>query len=94
MMGKVLESLAHPRLKKYFLERRLIPDFQTVFKKEHSTSFNLRRLFFFSSYFESTILSVYKRPKVSIFFDAKKAFDTVWHEGLLCKIARMEFRCR
>ena len=47
MMGKVLESLAHPRLKKYFLERRLIPDFQTVFKKEHSTSFNQRRLFFF-----------------------------------------------
>ena len=68
------------------MERRLIPDFQTGFRKGHSTSINLRRLFS-STYFESTI-GVSKRPTVSVFFDAKKAFDTVWHEGLLCKMAK------
>jgi len=86
IMGKVLESLVHPRLEKYFMERRLIPDFQTGFRKRHSTSINLRRLFS-NSYFQSTV-GVQKRPTVSIFFDAKKAFDTVWHEGLLVKLAK------
>ena len=85
-MGKVLESVVHPRLERYFMKRRLIPDFQRGFRKGHSTSINLRRLFS-NSYFESTI-GVKKRPTISIFFDTKKAFDTVWHEGLLCKMAR------
>ena len=86
IMGKVLESLAHPRLDHYFTERKLIPDFQTGFRKGRSTSINLRRLFS-NSYFESTV-GVSKRPTVSVFFDAKKAFDTVWHEGLVCKLAK------
>ena len=86
IMGKVLESLVHPRLERYLLERKLIPDFQTGFRKGHSTSINLRRLFS-NTYFESTI-GVCKRPTVSVFFDAKKAFDTVWHEGLICKMAK------
>ena len=51
IMGKVLESLVHPRLEKYFMERKLIPDFQTGFRKGHSTSINLRRLFS-NSYFD------------------------------------------
>ena len=86
IMGKVLESLVHPRLERYFMERKLIPDFQTGFRKGHSTSINLRRLFS-NSYFQSTI-GVQKRPTVSVFFDAKKAFDTVWHEGLIVKMAK------
>ena len=71
IMGKVLESLVHPRLERYLLERKLIPDFQTGFRKGHSTSINLRRLFS-NTYFESTI-GVCKRPTVSVFFDAKKS---------------------
>ena len=38
IMGKVLESLIHPRLESYLIEGKLIPDFQTGFRKNHSTS--------------------------------------------------------
>ena len=79
IMGKLLESLVHPRLENYFMQRKLIPDFQTGFRKKHLSSINLRRLFS-HMYFQSTI-GVNKRPTVSIFFDAKKVFDIVWHEG-------------
>jgi hypothetical protein len=86
IMGKLLESLIHPRMNDYFTDRKLIPDFQTGFRKGKSTSINLRRLYN-NTYFQSTI-GMNKRPTASVFFDAKKAFDTVWYNGLIVKLAR------
>jgi hypothetical protein len=86
IMGKLLESLVHPRMNDYFTDRKLIPDFQTGFRKGKSTSVNLRRLYN-NTYFQSTI-GMNKRPTASVFFDAKKAFDTVWYNGLIVKLAR------
>jgi hypothetical protein len=86
IMGKLLESLIHPRMNDYFMDRKLIPDFQTGFRKGKSTSVNLRRLYN-NTYFQSTI-GINKRPTASVFFDAKKAFDTVCYDGLIVKLAR------
>jgi hypothetical protein len=85
VIGKIFESLTLPRLVEYFGVRNLIPCFQMGFRKGKSTSFNIRALFN-SSYYQS-VRAGKPRPTLAVFFDAKKAFDTVWHPGLICKMA-------
>ena len=48
-----------------------------------STSINIKRLY--NHTYLQTARSSLGRPTVAVLFDAKKAFDTVWHEGLIHK---------
>ena len=81
--GKILECLVLKRLNTYLEHRKLIPCFQTGFRKGYSTSINLKRLF--NAIYTQSTRSTHNRPTVAIMFDAKKAFDSVWHEGLIHK---------
>ena len=80
---KIVESLVLHKLNSYLEERKLIPIVQTGFRKEHSTMINLKRMYT-HAYSRST-RATHPEYTVMVFFDAKKAFDSVWHTGLLHK---------
>ena len=81
--GKILEGILLPRITKYMEDRNLIPCHQTGFRKGMSTSINIKRLY--NHTYLQTARSSLGRPTVVVLFDAKKAFDTVWHKGILHK---------
>ena len=47
---------------------------------------NLKRLY--NSVYSQSTSATHKRPTVVVMFDAKKAFDSVWHEGVIHKCFR------
>ena len=81
--GKILESLVLSRFNPYIHHRKLIPCIQTGFRSGMSTSINLKRMYN-KSYTRST-RATHPDPTIMIFFDAKKAFDSVWDIGVLHK---------
>ena len=81
--GKILEGVLLPRFSTYLENRGLIPCHQTGFRKGMGTVINLKRLYN-HTYLQSS-RSPLSRPTAVVLFDAKKAFDSVWHKGLLHK---------
>lgn len=79
--GKVAERLIHSRLEKSVKEFNIIPDEQFGFRPHHSTTDQLLRVV------EHACHSFrYKRVTGAVFLDIAKAFDTVWHGGLVYKL--------
>ena len=80
-LGKLAERLVKNRLYKILEENNILAKQQSGFRNDRSTSDNL--LFFTQKVSES----INKSKKVcSIFFDISKAFDKVWHLGLIYKL--------
>ena len=78
---KLFERLVSNRLD-YFIERQnILPDCQTGFRRGRSCTENLTKL---SSHVKRAMMK--RRPVMAAFFDVKRAFDTVWHNGLLDKL--------
>ena len=67
-------------------QKGLIPVIQTEFRKGKKTGINLKRMYTHS--YTRSIRSTHPEPTIMVFFDAKKAFDSVWHTGLLHKAMR------
>ena len=65
----------------YHFLSSVLSDCQSGFRKADSTSFQLVRLV--QQWCEALDSSKYV---VAVFFDLQKAFDRVWHKGLLCKL--------
>ena len=84
--AKIVESLVLTRINPYLNKRGLIPVIQTGFRKGQSTSLNLKRMY--SHSYTRSIRSTHPTSSTMVFFDAKKAFDSVWHVGLLHKAMR------
>jgi hypothetical protein len=82
--GKILELMVLKRIVKYIEQKHLIPCYQTGFRRGYSTSINIKRLY--NNIYMHSARGVNRRPTAAIFFDAKKAFDSVWHEGLIHKM--------
>lgn len=81
ILGKVFEKIVHKRLKKFLEEANCIPPEQFGFRNLHSTGLQILRI----------IKDVRQnfRNRLStgfIAFDVEKAFDRVWHQGLLYKL--------
>ena len=81
--GKIVEALILKRFSAYISERQLIPCIQTGFRPGQGTDINLKRMYN-RAYTRST-RSTHPTPTIMIFFDAKKAFDSVWDIGVLHK---------
>jgi hypothetical protein len=79
LFSKIFERLLLPKLLE-FLEH-LIPDTQFGFRQLHSCPQQLHRV-------TDIILDTFEEKKVclGLFIDTEKAFDKVWHDGLLFKI--------
>lgn len=80
-LGKILEKVIHTRLQDQVDERNIIPDHQYGFRRHHSTIHQLHRL-------TDHITDGFNRKwsTVALSVDVAKAFDRVWHTGLLYKL--------
>lgn len=80
-LGKLLEKIIHRRLYNFAMENGVVAQEQFGFKKGHSTVHQIRRI--------TNIIHANKHQRHStglILLDIEKAFDTVWHNGLIFKL--------
>lgn len=85
-LSKVMESILLARLLKFISNNDLLPNEQFGFRSKHSTNHALMRLVEdISKGFNNN------QTTVAVFLDVEKAFDRVWHEGLIYKLIKMKF---
>ena len=82
--SKLLESLFLKRLMPIIDEKKIIPQHQFGFRKNHSTIEQVHRLV-------EEILKCFelKNYCTTAFLDISQAFDRVWHDGLLYKLKNL-----
>ncbi|KAJ8737082.1 hypothetical protein PYW07_000353 [Mythimna separata] len=84
VLGKIYERLIYKRLKDYAETKGLIPNEQFGFRTEHSCIHQVHRIV--------EHLSVgFQRGMLTgvLYFDIAKAFDKVWHNGLIYKLYQL-----
>ena len=81
-VSKVLEKIVNRHLYDHLISNKLLSSFQSGFRKGDSPSYQLFRL-------THDLMSAIDDGKSAggIFFDVRKAFDSVWHKCLLDKLA-------
>lgn len=86
LLDKVFEKVIHKRLVDFASQNNIINHQQFGFRKEHSTVHQIKRV--------TNFIECNKRNRKStgvIFLDIEKAFDTIWHDGLLYKLNTFNF---
>lgn len=85
-LSKIFERIILIRLNKHIRENEIIPNTQFGFRAQHSTSHQLLRI-------TNNIKSNYSNKKSTgmVLMDIEKAFDSVWHKGLLFKLIKCNF---
>ncbi|GFU83082.1 RNA-directed DNA polymerase from mobile element jockey [Trichonephila clavipes] len=85
-LGKIYEKIILTRIIDHYDRNNIIPDFQHGFRKETSTQHQLLRV-------TNKIINGFntKSYTVGIFLDVKKAFDRMWHDGLIYKMIKLKF---
>ncbi|GFT99336.1 RNA-directed DNA polymerase from mobile element jockey [Trichonephila clavipes] len=85
-LGKIYEKIILTRIIDHCDRNYIIPDFQHGFRKETSTQHQLLRV-------TNKIINGFntKSYTVGIFLDVKKAFDRMWHDGLIYKMIKLKF---
>ncbi|TLO84139.1 hypothetical protein FEG28_18965, partial [Acinetobacter baumannii] len=85
-LGKLYERLLYKRLRDFVSSKGILIDEQFGFRTNHSCVQQVHRL-------TEHILVGLNRPKPlytgALFFDVAKAFDKVWHNGLIFKLFNM-----
>lgn len=83
--GKLLEKLVQTRLIGYIEERGLLPNFQFGFRRGHSTVHQAAKI--------KQFIQQNKRGKNStglVLLDIEKAFDSIWHDGMIYKLIKLK----
>ena len=81
IIGKLMERYIHNHLTQHLLDNNIITPFQSGFRNGDSTV--NQQLFLYHEF--SKTLDANKEIRV-VFCDISKAFDRVWHRGLLFKL--------
>ena len=81
IIGKVMERIIHKHVHNFFLSTNFISPFQSGFSPGDSTTNQL--LFLYNSFMRA--VDEGKEVRV-VFCDISKAFDRVWHRGLIQKL--------
>lgn len=84
-LGKILEKVVQRRLIDFIEEKNLLPECQFGFRKGHSTTHQAMRIKRFI-----TSNKQRKRSTGMLILDIEKAFDSVWHNGLIHKLIKMK----
>ena len=85
-IGKLFTRIMNTRLLKFIDDENMIKHNQIGFMPKHRTSDHILVL--------KTLIDCFKNAKKSLylcFVDLKKAFDTVYHEGLIYKLKQLHF---
>lgn len=85
-VGKILERVIASRLRKHTIENNVLPPEQFGFRAKRSTSHQLHRIICQAR----TNLQQGKSTGM-LFFDIEKAFDRVWHQGLIYKLYKYKY---
>ena len=84
-LGKILEKIITNRVKDWCNENDIINKQQNGFRSKRNTNDNLLKLT------QSLKQNIKKRFVTSaVFLDVEKAFDQVWHTGLLHKMKKFD----
>ncbi|GBP40816.1 Probable RNA-directed DNA polymerase from transposon BS [Eumeta japonica] len=83
-LGKIYEKILKSRLSEYLFSKGLIINEQFGFRPHHSCPQQALRLVEYITEGFKT-----KKRTVAVFFDVAKAFDRVWHAGLIYKLYQM-----
>jgi exonuclease III len=84
-LSKIFEKIILSRLNDYLSRNKIIPNEQFGFRRGHSTNHQLLRV----SRFIQNSLNL-KQSTGMLTFDIEKAFDSVWHKGLLYKMFKLK----
>ncbi|KAK9876130.1 hypothetical protein WA026_011247 [Henosepilachna vigintioctopunctata] len=81
VLGKIFEKILNERLRDFAESRNIIPPFQHGFRPHHSTYDPLIKL-------HTDITNALNSGEcvIGIFLDVQRAFDQVWHAGLVRKL--------
>ena len=86
-LGKLMEKMVNRRLQNHLEKMSFYSNSQSGFRASHSTYDGLIRL----QHSAHEALTD-KKFCVAVFLDISKAFDTVWHQGLLTKIKNLDIK--
>lgn len=84
-MCKVMEKIIVRRMNYYLEKKEILSIEQSGFRKKRST---LDALILFKNDAKKEIIM--REYLVAVFFDIEKAYDTLWREGLLIKLNKLE----
>ena len=86
LISKVIEKVIHDQTSAFLNSRNLLYNYQSGFRKNHSTDFCL-------SFLNDKILKVFVQALITgiILIDLQKAFDTIDHDILLQKLYALGF---
>ena len=87
-LAKVFSSVVNERLDKYLGDKKVMNHFQIGFTKKARTS---DHIFVIRTLFEKYVKK-YRKPLYAAFVDFRKAYDSVWHFGLLYKLLKCNVR--
>lgn len=83
---KLFEKIILARINTHIIENNIINKEQFGFRPQHSTVHQIKRI--------TKIIKTNKRLKLStgmVLMDIEKAFDSIWHNGLLYKLNQFKF---
>lgn len=86
IFSKIFDKVINTKLTEFNEEFKIIPDNQFGFRRKHSTSHGLLYLFK-----KAQTNLVQKKSTGILTFDIEKAFDRVWHSGLLYKMTKHKY---
>ncbi|KAG5675613.1 hypothetical protein PVAND_005504 [Polypedilum vanderplanki] len=85
-LGKLYEKVILDKVSRFEEANELIKPQQFGFRSRHSTTHQVLRIIE-----EATIGFNNKKSTGIVLLDLEKAFDTVWHEGLIYKLIKLKF---
>jgi hypothetical protein len=87
--GKLFQKLILKTIHGHIAERNLLNASQFRFRARHSTTLQCMRVTDHVSLNFNNNMST-----AAVFLDIEKAFDTIWHPGLLYKLSELQFPIR
>lgn len=86
VLGKLLEKILYVRIQEHVAANNIIPKHQFGFQQEHNTTLQLARL---TEHINQAF--IFKKFALVTLLDVEKAFDSVWHNGLIYKLIKAKF---